>query len=164
VSASGDRTRNPQPGSGYVSFLRYAKVVVAEDDPELRSLMADGLRRDGYDVEEAEDGFALTDRIERTDLEPVDLIVSDVLMPGRTGLEFLMELRNPFRPGVCDTPVILITAFGDDQTHHHADSLGAFLFDKPFDVDDLRTCAINLVSPRQLIRSRAVGTEPQALR
>lgn len=151
---------NPQPGAGYVSFLRYAKVVVAEDDPDLRHLVAEGLRRDGYDVEEAEDGFALAERIERTDLEPVDLIISDVLMPGRTGLELLMDLRNPFRPGVCNTPVILITAFGDDQTHHHADTLGAFLFDKPFDVDDLRTCAISLVAPRRLVDSKSLGTEP----
>lgn len=130
--------------------MHYAHVVLAEDDSEMRHMVADGLRRDGYFVEEIADGMELLERIGRAGEEPLDLVVSDVLMPGNTGIEALLALRNPFRVGVCDTPVILITAFADDEVADQAERLGAILFAKPFDVDDLRTAAINLVQPRRV--------------
>jgi CheY-like chemotaxis protein len=116
----------------------------------MRRMVADGLRRDGYFVEEIADGMELLERIGRAGEEPLDLVVSDVLMPGNTGIEALLALRNPFRVGVCETPVILITAFADDEVTDQAERLGAILFAKPFDVDDLRTAAINLVQPRRV--------------
>ena len=50
-------------------------------------------------------------------------------------------------PPIGDTPIILITAFGDVQVHADAERLGAVVFDKPFDVDSLRACAAKLVKP-----------------
>ena len=122
-----------------------AQVLLGEDDPELRTLLADMLRRDGHEVTEAKDGAELLEHVAGTlhdsgELEAVDLIVSDIRMPGWTGMEILENLRHVG----CWAPVILITAFGDQDTHEMAGRLGAVaVFDKPFDVDDLRTAVLN---------------------
>jgi DNA-binding response OmpR family regulator len=63
------------------------------------------------------------------------LIITDVRMPGRDGLAILRGLRHyPWCP-----PFMLVTAFGDPETHAEARRLGATaVFDKPFDLDSLR--------------------------
>jgi DNA-binding response OmpR family regulator len=122
------------------------RVVVAEDDDEMRRLVVEALCKDGYDVEEARDGGRLLVRAaahyaHRPKVPDVDLIVSDVRMPICSGLQILQGLRE----GHWDIPVILMTAFGDDDTRARAEKLGAILFDKPFDIDDLRTAVRTLV-------------------
>jgi DNA-binding response OmpR family regulator len=116
------------------------RILVAEDDPDLRSLIAGALTEDGHEVVEAADGARSLELLDATlggpDPSPgFDLIVSDVHMPGRSGLEVLAGLRHhPVAP-----PVVLITAFGDEQVHADARRLGAVaMLDKPFDLDDLR--------------------------
>ncbi|HEY2510464.1 MAG TPA: response regulator [Polyangiaceae bacterium] len=116
-----------------------ARVVVAEDDADMRAMVADALRRDGHQVIELTNGGELLVRIahQYRRLEPaarVDLYVSDVRMPVVSGLEILRGLRDAH----CTTPVILMTAFGDAQTRKEAESLGAVLMDKPLRLDDLR--------------------------
>jgi two-component system, response regulator, stage 0 sporulation protein F len=118
---------------------RERQVLLAEDDAEMRHLMAWALRHDGYDVLEATDGdeaMTLLGTIETKDarLGLPDLIVSDVRMPGYSGLEMLERLRREN----AKVPVILVTAFGDWATHAQAERLGAQVLDKPFDLDDLR--------------------------
>jgi DNA-binding NtrC family response regulator len=72
------------------------------------------------------------------------LIISDVRMPGVSGLDVLATLRRED----WSTPVILMTAFGDLETRAEARRLGAkALFDKPFDVDDLRTAVSWFLHP-----------------
>jgi DNA-binding response OmpR family regulator len=119
-------------------------VLLAEDDLEMRRLVAETLRRDGYDVLEAEDGgrllVHLTSQNQRPEPE-VDLIISDIRMPIYTGLEVLARLRD----ARWTVPVILMTAFGDSETRARAEALGAVVFDKPFALDDLRTAVVNLV-------------------
>lgn len=121
-------------------------IILAEDDREMRVLVAEALRRDGYRVLEVPDGARLVERISSRLLsefprDPVDLVISDVRMPGCTGLEFLSALRDADR----ETPVILMTAFGDAVTRAEAEALGALLFDKPFDIDDLRTAVLHVL-------------------
>lgn len=118
---------------------RRGPVLLAEDDPHLRELMADALREDGYEVIEAADGIELWNMIvSELELGPVHrpgLVISDIRMPGATGIEVLAALRE------CNTsmPVVLTTAFGDPETHAEAGRLGAeTVLDKPFDIDDLR--------------------------
>jgi len=125
------------------------RVILAEDDREMRTMLAESLRRDGYQVIEAADGRAL-DALIRSSFyatpqgEPVDLIVTDVRMPGCSGLSVLEAVREA-RWAI---PVILITAYGDEATHEAARRLGVTaIFDKPFDVDDLRTAVLNAVPP-----------------
>jgi CheY-like chemotaxis protein len=119
---------------------------VAEDDAEMRRLVTDALRDDGYEVVElADGGRLLVDIAARLKAEPkgdeIDLIVSDIRMPICTGLQILEALRQAH----WRTPVILMTAFGDDATRRQAESLRAVLFDKPFDLDDLRTAVANML-------------------
>jgi CheY-like chemotaxis protein len=119
---------------------RKRHVLVAEDDPDMRRLVAALLRGAGHKVAEARDGMEILDRIESTIWaerpELFDVIVSDISMPGLSGLDVLAALRCTH----FSTPVILITAFGDDDTREEARELGAAEFlDKPFDPDALRT-------------------------
>jgi DNA-binding response OmpR family regulator len=113
-----------------------ARLLLAEDDYELRELLACVLRADGHDVVEARDGNELWSLLNETAGEaPFALVVSDVRMPGLTAFDVLSKLQR----SLLDTPVILITAFGDQGTHLRALRLGASrVFDKPFDCDDLR--------------------------
>jgi len=120
--------------------LTPARVLLAEDDLELRELLAFVLRADGHEVVEARDGNELleilTEGMQRgAACEPFSLVVSDVRMPGLTAFDVLTRLQR----ALVDTPVILITAFGDQTTHLRAQRMGASrVFDKPFDFDDLR--------------------------
>ena len=126
-----------------------ARVLLAEDDRELRRLLAGVLRKQGYFVKEAGTGFELLEHLGSLIRQNTafDLIVTDIRMPGVTGLSVVEGLRNGHTRGRCGTPVILITAFGDEDTHAEARRLGAVILDKPFDLEDFRDCALNMVSP-----------------
>ena len=122
-------------------------VLLAEDDREMRMLLAAALRQAGYDVVEALDGVDLLDCIawvvERRSDWSEAVLVTDVRMPAMGGLEVVARLRSMSWPG----PIILITAFGDEATHDLARRLGATrVLDKPFDLDVLCD-AIREVSP-----------------
>lgn len=125
-------------------------MLIAEDDSELMQLLASTLAKDGYEVEEVTNGYDLLGRVSR--ITPpgqiLDLVISDIRMPYMTGLEVLSMLRRLGGHG-WKTPVILITAFGDAETHAEAERLGAELFDKPFDLDLLRARALELANPVQ---------------
>ncbi|AKT36567.1 response regulator [Chondromyces crocatus] len=116
------------------------RILVAEDDHEMRSLLALTLRSDGFEVIEARNGLEFMDQLTPWiggDLQkaPVDVIVSDIQMPCLTGLDVLAGL-SAIRH--CP-PVVLMTAFGDASTHSSAASLGAVaVLDKPFELDELR--------------------------
>lgn len=155
VSAPDDRGREEEtseaPWRGSTSSLVAAhdgpfRILLAEDDADMRSLVADALRGDGYDVVELTDGGRLLVNIaarlkDGTGGDSLDLIVSDIRMPICSGLQILSALRDAH----WNTPVILMTAFGDDATRRQAEGLSAVLFDKPFDLDDLRTAVANLL-------------------
>jgi DNA-binding response OmpR family regulator len=115
------------------------RVFLAEDDAQMRRMIAEALRRHGHSVLEAPDGPALLSDLGRVFWGPGSdaddsVIISDARMPGRGGLAILHGIRQfPWCP-----PFILITAFGDEETHQEAARLGVLrVLDKPFDLDDL---------------------------
>lgn len=117
---------------------RIGSILLAEDDHQLRRLLAQLLRFEGYDVIEVGSGDELLAHVDAFTTEPAlpppNVILCDVRMPGCTGLEVLEYLRAT---GNC-TPVIMMTAFGDQYTHREALRLGADRsFDKPFETDDM---------------------------
>jgi two-component system, response regulator, stage 0 sporulation protein F len=122
------------------------RVFLAEDDPDLRQMIAGALRRDGHFVLEARDGVALLMDIghvywgDEGDATP-SLVITDVRMPERDGMSILRGLRRqPWCP-----PFIIITGFGDEELHAQASELGAqAVFDKPFDLDDLRAAVLRI--------------------
>jgi CheY-like chemotaxis protein len=124
------------------------RVLLAEDDLEMRRLVAKALRQAGYTVTEAEDGFALLEQLGsyllRTAGHPYDVIVSDIRMPDVTGLDVLEGLGNERD----FPPVVLMTAFGSAAVHAAARRLGAAaLLDKPFDLAELLDTVRRLLPP-----------------
>ena len=114
--------------------------MLAEDDYEMRQLLTGMLRNAGYSVVECPDGIAMLTHLAAFLLpqdcghEEIHLVISDIRMPGISGLEVL-EGKPHAR---AFPPMILITAFGDNETHARAAKYGAVaILDKPFDVDEL---------------------------
>jgi DNA-binding response OmpR family regulator len=115
-----------------------ARVVVAEDDHQFRAMRCQALQADGYEVVEARDGTELGQLVRSLLLRSnggctVELMIADVRMPGASGLSVLSELRR----SDWNTPVILISAFADDELAVEAARLGAIVVDKPFDLQEL---------------------------
>ncbi len=110
---------------------------MAEDDPEMRALVVDALRIDGFEVEEVGDGRQMR---ARTVQSVYDLVVSDLRLPRGDGLTVLEGLhdRSP-----C-TQLILMTAFADDAVRWRTAQVGAVLIDKPFKLSELRATARRL--------------------
>lgn len=137
--------RRTRPGAQ----IHAPRVILAEDDEDLRQLLADTLRRDGYEVTEASSGFELLELLADQLLSPgsaphCELVITDIRMPGASGLQALETLRH----WDWATPLMVITAFGDEQAHAEARRLGvAAVFDKPFDLDDFRTAVYNMLPP-----------------
>ena len=121
-------------------------VWLAEDDSEMRRLLVSLLLEDGYIVTAVQDGGSLLDLLRnladyQADDRP-DLIISDIRMPGWTGLDGLAFLRRMD----FTIPMLLITAFGDEETHRRAHRYRARVLDKPFDMDELRDAVVELTS------------------
>ncbi len=122
-------------------------LVVADDDPEMSELIASVMASRGYSVLRFGDGqelFAhIVDVMAGKASKPA-LVVSDLRMPGMTGLEVIVALKA----SGLGVPVILITAFGDPELHARARDLGAAaVLDKPFDMTALEV-AIREVAAR----------------
>lgn len=129
-------------------------LLLAEDDAEMRSLLAFSFQRAGWLVTEAADGQELLERLHHVVAEHrscmFDLIVSDIRMPEVRGTKAMSWLSAvPDLP-----PFIFITAFGSEAIHEEAKRLGAAaILDKPFDIDDL------LSEAHEAVRSHVARTE-----
>ena len=109
------------------------RILVVEDEKSMRDLLALTLRKEGYAVETVESGVRAKEVLAGN--AQYDLIVTDISMPGMTGLELLRHVRE----AAPDTAVILMTAFGSKQTAIDALNQGAsYYVEKPFDLDELR--------------------------
>lgn len=117
-----------------------ATILVCDNEEPLRALIRATLDSDDYRVVEARDG---DESLELAHSARPDLIVLDVMMPGRSGLEVLRELRDD--PKLARTPVIMLTARAQGADREAAEAGGADRFlAKPFSparlaelVDDL---------------------------
>ena len=123
--------------------LKRARVFLADDDDDMRALVAHALTRDGYEVIEMCDGLETINRIRdalASNAKMPDLLVLDVLMPHYSGLGVLTALRRAH----WSTPVIVMTSFPHESVAIRAKQLGAVaVFQKPFDMDDMRTAVLN---------------------
>src|SRR5271156_6285031 len=119
-----------------------ATVLVVEDEEKLRRVVELQLKTAGYEVEQAgtaEDALKLADR--------ADVIISDLRLPGISGLELLQNLRSQD----LRTPVIVMTAFGSIETAVEAMKAGAVDFlPKPFSLDHLMTVVNKALEVRTL--------------
>lgn len=104
------------------------RILIVDDEPHIRRLLATRLQTEGYDVEEAGDGEEGLRKL--PDFRP-DLVLLDLMMPGANGLEVLSRIRAD--PGRGTLPVIILTAKGQDSDRDLALAGGASDFvTKPF--------------------------------
>jgi CheY-like chemotaxis protein len=116
-----------------------ASIIVVDDEPDVAELFRQRFRREArqgtyvmHFAASGEEALALLSG----EIEPgVIVILSDINMPGMDGLQLLGEIKQR-RP---DLPVMMVTAYGDDERRHRARELGAFEFiSKPVDFDFLK--------------------------
>ncbi|MGC8839483.1 MAG: response regulator transcription factor [Anaerolineae bacterium] len=108
-----------------------SRILIAEDEAPLRSLIASLLAAEGFQVLEAQDGQEALDILRR---EPIDLAILDVMMPGCDGFEVTRWIRER-----SNMPVIILTALGNTDSIVHGFSLGADDYiTKPFTYKELR--------------------------
>src|SRR5438132_8198965 len=134
------RTSNLRTMERMAGFL--ATVLICEDEPALRELIRVSLQGH-YEFAEADDGeesLAIARR-----LQP-DLVILDVMMPRRSGIEVLTELRRD--EVLASTPVIVLTA--QPETREEALQKGADrVIDKPFVPDDISTAVEEVLAARR---------------
>jgi two-component system, response regulator, stage 0 sporulation protein F len=130
-------------------------ILLAEDTDEMRAVIAMRLRQQGYSVTECADGAELLARLgvylhpetvqEPPETSKYDLVISDVRMPGVFGTSVVEGASE------CADfpPTILITAFGDEETHEKARRVGvAAVMDKPFVMTDLLEKVRTIITKR----------------
>jgi DNA-binding NtrC family response regulator len=107
-------------------------ILVVDDDTEMRALLLDVLRNEGYEVAEAKNG---TEAVRALRAREFDIILMDKNMPGPSGLDLLPGFRR-VRPR---SQVIMMTAYGDVPSFMEAAEKGAveFLF-KPFRMEEMK--------------------------
>ena len=122
------------------------RILVVEDDEAMRLFLDEELRDAGYEVVTANDGVAALHQFASG---VVDVVVSDVIMPGMRGDELLAELRARHR----DVPVVLITAFGSIDSAVGAIKAGAYHYvSKPFHMPQLLSTLEKAMQERRLVQ------------
>lgn len=107
-----------------------ARVLVVDDEPQILRALRAGLRGNGYDVQTAADGEEALDAIA---LHPPDVVVLDLVMPGKDGFEVVREVRM-WSP----VPIIVLSARGAERDKVTALDLGADDYlTKPFSMNEL---------------------------
>jgi CheY-like chemotaxis protein len=126
------------------------RVLVADDDEDMRALVTATLHADGCSTVEACDGEELLALLRTSLDEPwlrPDVVVADVKMPKLSGLGVLAALKR----ARWDLPVVMITVVSDESIHTVAKRLGAVgVLHKPFDPNDLLTAVRNARAARDL--------------
>lgn len=136
------------------SVLRGKHILVVDDEVDLREIVASELEFMGAHVSQAGNIMAADGILKQ---KKIDLIISDIRMPGGTGIDLLktVKARNILNP-----PVILITGFAD-ITSEEAYAEGAeALLNKPFQLDELIQVSARLIQPLEnRFSEEASGTE-----
>ena len=118
------------------------RILLVEDEANILEAISFILSRDGWDVRGHGKGETAIDEIERV---VPDILVLDVMLPGRSGLEILREVRDA--PETRGLPVLMLTAKGQARDRDQAMALGADAFlTKPFSNDELLATIRDLAS------------------
>ena len=128
------------------------KILVADDDASLRRVLEYNLAKEGYAVLTADSG---EQALALLDAERVDLLITDIKMPGMDGMDLLKRVRQASP----ETQVIVITAFGTIEMAVEAMKAGAFEYvTKPFNRDELS------LAVRKALRLRSLEHDNARLR
>ena len=108
-------------------------ILVADDDPQILTMLGIRLAKRGYQVLEAADGLQT---LEKAREHNPDLVLLDVMMPGKNGWEVAKELRAEEQ--LKDIGIVMLTAIGERVNEMTSPLYGADAYvDKPFDFNDL---------------------------
>ncbi len=107
------------------------KILIADDEPDVLLIVAERLRRSGYEVEYAPDG---TQAMQKSEHTAYGLLILDIRMPGHTGYEVCEYAKSSKKNA--KTPVLLISAFSEEKVKWHQSKADAFLA-KPFETGQL---------------------------
>ncbi len=124
---------------------RKSKILVIEDEKNMREILKILLEGEGYEVSTARDG---TEGLGWLNRDIFDLIITDIKMPGVDGFQILKKAQE-ITP---ETFVIMITAFGTTESAIEAMKFGAYDYiHKPFKIDEIRLVVKNALEKRKLI-------------
>jgi DNA-binding response OmpR family regulator len=124
-----------------------ARVLIIEDDEEMRSLLKDFFVEEGFETDSVSNGY---DALGVLTKKVFDLVVTDIRMPGLTGLDILPRIKN-IQPEVA---IIVITAFGTEEVRRKAFERGANAYlEKPIHFQELR----GLIHEVILAKEKRVG-------
>jgi two-component system response regulator PilR (NtrC family) len=123
---------------------RRGRILVVDDERSMRELLQIVLRREGHQVRLAADGPSAVAELER---EPTDVLISDIKMPGMSGVDVLREAKR-IDPDIVG---IMVTAYATTSSAVEALRLGAYDYlTKPFDVEELKAKVRNALERRTL--------------
>ena len=131
-----------------------ARILVVDDEEMICILLTDVLSDEGYEVVTASDGQEAVDLLER---ERIDLIITDMVMPGLNGIEVLRTAKrlDPQRP------VIVMTGYPSVETVRRLIRLGAEDYiTKPFNVDIIKVTVAKLLEMRRVDGESSSGNSP----
>ena len=129
------------------------RILIADDSAAIRDVLREALVDEGYDVSEAASGDDVLAEFNSNGAPKPDLVLMDIRMPGKDGIEVLRALRASRE---AELPIIVMTAFGSASTAIEAMKLGAFDYiAKPFELEEV-TVAIERFFERQDLSDRVV--------
>src|ERR1700761_7035210 len=133
-----------------------AKILLIDDDPGIRENLQSVLAGEGYEVVSEKRG---DDGLARAAREPFNVVITDLKLPGLTGLELVRQLHAA-QPRL---PIILVTAFGTTQTAIEATKFGAYDYLlKPFEIPSLLDLIRRAVDSNRLMSEQVLLGEPDA--
>ncbi len=129
-----------------------ARILVAEDDENLRAGIEEMLREEGYEVESVSNGEEALERIRQGNY---DVLLTDLVMPKMNGMELLTEVKK-LKPEV---KVIIITAFATIESAVEAIKKGASDYiEKPFKINEVQNTIKRVLEEAKFERERRMGT------
>lgn len=130
--------------------MEQSRILVVDDELSMREFLCILLEREGYQTEQAESAHAALGFLQGGDF---DLVISDVNMPGLSGMELLERIKQ-FTP---ETAVLLITAYTTAEQAVEAMKLGAYDYiAKPFKVEEIKVLVRNALEKRTLLRENVM--------
>lgn len=147
-----------QTAADHNSYQRPYRILIADDDDFMHSIIKISLRKTNYLLAFAKDGAEALRMIRK---DPPDIVIADALMPVRSGFELIEDLKAD--PQTCEIPVILLTALEASNIRFADCEFKAELcLAKPFKVDSILDCikqAEQIVESRKATKAEVNRTE-----
>ncbi len=120
------------------------KILIIDDEKAIRWSLQEALKNAGYETDEAENG---SKGMKKFNDDPADMVILDLKLPDTSGIEILKKIKKNYR----DTPVIMMTAYGEVETAVEAIKRGAYDFIlKPFQLEKMKITIKNALQQSNL--------------